>query len=201
MTEIPVKHKLKATDRRFIPIWALAVLALLIIGGVIFGLRHGGSTNHADRSGAAAVSRPCGSDGDCRDRQLCLNTACVDIQPGLPECAEIKVHFDTGSAEIRDADRQAVQRMARCLKADQAMKLAIAGSADERGPALHNLELGEKRAMAVARALRDSGVSAQQLSTASYGENRPLCGESDRDCWQKNRQASLTPKTEAEGER
>lgn len=201
MTEIPVKHKLKATDRRFIPIWALAIVALLIIGGVIFGLRSGGNKDRADNTGAAAVSRPCGGDGDCQNRQLCLNAVCVDIKPGLPECAEVKVHFDTGSAELRDADTQKVQRMARCLKADQAMKLAIVGNADERGPELQNLELGEKRAMAVARALRDSGVSAQQLSIASYGENRPLCAESDRDCWQKNRQASLTPKPGAEVER
>lgn len=201
MTEIPVKHKIKATDRRFIPIWTLAVIALLIIIGVIFGLRSSGNKDRADNSGAAAVSRPCGGDGDCQNRQLCLNAVCTDIKPGLPECAEVKLHFDTGSAEIRDADKEAVQRMARCLKADQAMKLAIAGSADERGPALHNLELGEKRAMAVARALRDSGVSAQQLSIASYGENRPLCLESDHDCWRKNRQASLIPKPGAEAER
>lgn len=201
MTEIPVRHKLKATDRRSIPIWALAVIALLIIIGVIFGLRRNVTKSHADNGRAAVVSRPCGDDGDCRYRQLCLNAVCADVKPGLPECAEIQVRFRTGSAAIRDADKQALRRMARCLKADQAIKLTIAGNLDERGPVLDNVQLREERAMAVARTLRERGVSAQQLGIVSYGENRPLCVESDRDCWAKNRQASLTPKAVAELER
>ncbi len=190
MTEIPVKHRIKALDRRFLPLWALAVV--LIVVGLVLGLRHNESKQSADS--APAVNRPCGDDGDCGDRQLCLSAACVEIKPGLPECAEIQVHFNTDSAEIREADKPAVLRLARCLKADQAMKLAVVGAADERGSAQHNLELGEERAMAVAKILQQTGVSRQQLSIASYGENRPLCLESDRDCWAQNRQASLVPR-------
>lgn len=190
MTDIPVKHRIKALDRRFLPLWALAVV--LIVVGVVLGLRHNESKRSADS--APSVSRPCGDDGDCGDRQLCLSATCVDIKPGLPECAEIQVHFNTDSADIREADKPAVLRLARCLKADQTMKLAVVGTADERGTHMHNLELGEKRAMAVAKTLQQNGVSRQQLSIASYGENRPLCLESDRDCWARNRQASLVPK-------
>lgn len=190
MPEIPVKHRIKALDRRFLPLWALAVV--IIVVGLVLGLRHNEPKRSADSG--PAVSRSCGDDGDCGDRQLCLSAVCIDIKPGLPECSEIQVHFNTDSAEIRKADKPAVLRLARCLKADQAMKLAVIGTADERGTAQHNLELGEERAMAVAKTLQQNGVSREQLSIASYGEHRPLCLESDRDCWARNRQASLVPK-------
>lgn len=193
MTEIPIKHRIKALDRRLLPLWALAVV--LVVVGVVLALRHHETKRSADA--APPVSHSCGDDGDCGERQLCLNQTCIDIKPGLPECAEIQVHFNTDSADVRDADRPAVLRLARCLKADQAMKLAVIGTADERGSAQYNQELGEKRAMAVARTLAKNGVSQRQLSIASYGENRPLCEESDRDCWSRNRRASLVPQAGA----
>jgi len=191
MQEIEVRHKVAFFDRSNLS--AVLILGVVILAsiGMILGLRQ-----CTARDKVAVVTAPsggCAGDGDCRDRQLCISAACVDIKPGLAECTEVQVHFTTDSAEIGAADKVAVERMARCLKADQSMKLVISGSTDERGSAAHNSELGEKRAMAVARTLQQQGVSAKQLSVVSYGEHYPLCAESDRDCWAKNRQASLTP--------
>ncbi len=33
------------------------------------------------------------------------------------------------------------------------------------------------------------GVPASRLSTISYGEERPVCSDSDETCWQQNRRA------------
>lgn len=191
MQEIEVRHKVAFFDRSKLS--ALAILGVVILGsfGVILGVRQCGARDQL--ATATAPGTGCGGDGDCRDRQLCLSAACVDIKPGLADCAQVQVHFNTDSAEVGATDKAAVERMARCLKADQSMKLVIGGSTDERGSAAHNSELAEKRAMAVAHTLQQQGVSAQQLSVVSYGEHYSLCGESDRDCWAKNRQASLTP--------
>ena len=189
MQEIEVRHRVAFFDRSKLS--ALVILGVIILGsvGVIVGLRQCGTGDKV----VTATGTGCSGDGECRDRQLCISAACVDIKPGLAECAEVQVHFSTDSAEIGAADKTAVERMARCLKADQSMKLVISGTTDERGSAAHNSELAEKRAMAVAHTLQQQGVSAKQLSVVSYGENFALCGESDRDCWAKNRQASLTP--------
>lgn len=191
MDEIPVKRKQAAV----VPIWAwvLGALALLGIIGAIVGMR---SCSSKTVENTAVVSPPvgqCVGDGECGEKQLCISAACVDIKAGLADCASAQVHFATDSAEIKAEDKNGVMRMARCLKADQSMKLAIAGNADERGPAEHNAELGEKRAMSVAQALTAQGVSAKQLSVVSYGENYPLCVDSDKECWAKNRRTSLTP--------
>lgn len=191
MQEIEVRHRVAFFDRSKLS--ALLILGVVILAsiGVILGLRQCVARDHV--AVATAPSTGCSGDVECRDRQLCLSAACVDIKPGLAECSEAQVHFSTDSADLSAADKVAVERMARCLKADQSMKLVIAGSADERGSAAHNSELSEKRAMAVARTLQQQGVSPKQLSVVSYGEHRPLCVESDHDCWAKNRQASLTP--------
>jgi outer membrane protein OmpA-like peptidoglycan-associated protein len=206
MVEIPVQRKTG------FPGWALALMSLVILGVAIllFALLGRERGRAAHDAGAAApgsvVAAPgaardmtpsgratCHRDEDCAERQLCLADVCTSIKPGVAECAMTRVHFATDSAELEAAEEPALVRMARCLKVDQAMKLTIAGGADERGTAAHNEELGERRAMAVSRYLQAHGVSADQLKIVSYGENRPLCLESDRECWAKNRRAALKP--------
>lgn len=192
MEEIPVKHK-TPVGLAAVPIWAvlLGALALVSLIGFILMMRHR-SADKTDES-VAVVTNGCAADSECGDKQLCLSSSCVEIKAGLADCSVAQVHFATDGAEIRAEDKPGVARMARCLRADQSMKLTIAGNADERGPADHNVELGEKRAMAVARALQAEGVSSKQLSIVSYGDNHPLCLDSDKECWAKNRRASLTP--------
>ena len=196
MDEIPVKHRAPMVP---IWVWALGALALLGLAGLVIGIRSCGTDKAAESTPVAAPAPgPCKADEECGDKQLCLNALCTEIIAGIAECANAQVHFSTDSAELREEEKAGLRRMARCLKADQSMKLAIAGNADERGNAEHNAELGEKRAMAVARTLTAQGVSPRQLSVVSYGENNPLCVESDKDCWAKNRRTSLTPKAAPE---
>ena len=36
------------------------------------------------------------------------------------------------------------------------------------------------------------GLPGNQLNTISYGKDKPVCTESNEDCWQKNRRAHIT---------
>ena len=36
-----------------------------------------------------------------------------------------------------------------------------------------------------------SGIAADRLTRISYGEDRPVCTESNETCWQKNRRAYM----------
>lgn len=142
----------------------------------------------------ATADGSCSDDIQCPDKHLCVSGHCVAIHPGMAECALVRVHFDFGDAALKATEYPAMARMARCLKADHAMKLDIAGNADERGTEEYNLALGDKRARQVARYLENLGVSEGQLNTVSYGKERPLCTEHNEDCWQQNRRAKLAPK-------
>lgn len=137
------------------------------------------------------VNTGCSSDLDCKETQLCIRNQCVDISAGLAECSHVRVHFEFNSSDIADSDKTDLQRSARCLKADQALHVTVAGNADERGTEEYNLALGDKRADAVRSYLESLGASEAQLKTVSYGKENPLCTAHDEACWAQNRRADL----------
>ncbi len=138
-------------------------------------------------------TRSCTSDSDCGDKQLCIRSQCVDITPDLAECSTVRVHFDFNDSNLHPDETTKLVRMARCLKADHDLHVAIEGNADERGTEEWNIALGDKRATAVAQYLEHLGVSNAQLKTISYGKERPLCDQHNEECWSKNRRAALKP--------
>jgi len=101
------------------------------------------------------------------------------------------VHFAFNQSDLDSADRDGLERAARCLKADRDLHISVAGNADERGTEEYNMALGDRRAHAVADYLRSLGASDQQLQTVSFGKEKPLCGDHDEACWQQNRRADL----------
>jgi peptidoglycan-associated lipoprotein len=140
----------------------------------------------------------CNNDLDCGAAQLCIRGACVDITEGLAECSQVRVHFALNSSELDDEGHNALQRSARCLKADHALHVSIEGNADERGTEEYNLALGDRRATTVEHYLEALGASQNQLRTVSYGKENPLCTEHDEACWAQNRRAELKLATSGE---
>ncbi len=77
------------------------------------------------------------------------------------------------------------------MKANPARSIQIEGHTDERGTTEYNLALGERRSGAVRDYLVGKGIPASQLSTISYGEERPAAQGSDESAWAKNRRAEF----------
>ncbi len=99
------------------------------------------------------------------------------------------VFFDFDRAEVTASFEDAVRNNAERLKADTSLQVTLEGHCDERGSNEYNLALGERRAQALRRALIAQGVSADQLRTVSYGEERPAVEDSTEEAWDKNRRA------------
>jgi peptidoglycan-associated lipoprotein len=70
-------------------------------------------------------------------------------------------------------------------------RMTLEGNADERGSRQYNLGLGERRGNAVMGAVHGSGGPSAQMTVVSYGEERPVCTESNEDCWSKNRRVQI----------
>ena len=140
------------------------------------------------------LDKSCTTDTQCGEKQLCIRGQCVDISLGLAECRQLRVHFAFNDANLQAQDRPGLERIARCLRADQVIHVTIEGNADERGTEEYNLHLGDKRATAVEKYLEALGVPGAQLKTVSYGKDNPLCTQHNEECWAKNRQAVLKPK-------
>ena len=96
-------------------------------------------------------------------------------------------YFDYDKADIRDDARAALSSTADYLKGHPSVKVTIEGHCDERGSTEYNLGLGDRRAGAVKQYLVSLGVSADQMTTVSFGKEKPFCTEHNEACWQQNR--------------
>jgi peptidoglycan-associated lipoprotein len=80
---------------------------------------------------------------------------------------------------------------AKYLNGNAGNKVRLEGHSDERGSREYNIGLGERRAQAVRRALMLQGVTEAQITTVSYGEERPAVQGSDEAAYAKNRRVEL----------
>jgi peptidoglycan-associated lipoprotein len=103
------------------------------------------------------------------------------------------IYFDYDRAEIKPEYVPIVTAHAQYLNANPARKLRLEGHSDERGSREYNIGLGERRAQSVRRALLLQGVNETQLTTVSYGEERPAVQGSDESAYAKNRRVELAP--------
>lgn len=101
------------------------------------------------------------------------------------------VYFAFDKSELRPDAREKLSRNAEFLKNHPNLGVTIEGHCDERGTNEYNLALGQRRANAAKDYLMSLGVGADRFRTISYGEERPVCTESDESCWQRNRRAHM----------
>jgi peptidoglycan-associated lipoprotein len=101
------------------------------------------------------------------------------------------VYFDFDRSNIRPEFNQIIACHAKYLRDRPSAQMTLEGHADERGSREYNLGLGERRGNSVASALRAQGGAAGQITVVSYGEERPVCTQSNEDCWQRNRRVEI----------
>jgi peptidoglycan-associated lipoprotein len=101
------------------------------------------------------------------------------------------VYFDFDSSQITGAGTDVVATHAKYLAAHSGTRVRLEGHTDERGSREYNIGLGERRAQAVRRALLLQGATDAQISTVSYGEERPAVSGHDEAAWSKNRRVEI----------
>lgn len=101
------------------------------------------------------------------------------------------VYFDFDRSEIKSEFQAQISCHAEYLRQFPDARVSLEGNADERGTREYNLGLGERRGKAVMGALQANGASSGQMNVVSYGEERPVCTESNETCWQKNRRVEI----------
>jgi peptidoglycan-associated lipoprotein len=103
------------------------------------------------------------------------------------------IYFDFDSFTVKASEADKLRKLAAVLKANSGapVKIQIEGHCDERGSNEYNLALGEKRARAIQDALAAEGVPAGNLTTISYGEERPAVEGRDEAAHSKNRRGEF----------
>jgi len=97
------------------------------------------------------------------------------------------IHFDFDKYDIRPGDAEILKENAALLMKNPGVKIQIEGHCDERGTEEYNLALGERRANSAKRYLTSLGLTADRISTISYGKLKPLDPGHNEEAWAKNR--------------
>jgi len=101
------------------------------------------------------------------------------------------LYFDFDQSDLRPEYGDILAAHARKLSNNSRVKIRLEGHADERGSREYNIGLGERRAQAVRRMLLIQGATSNQISTVSFGEERPAAMGSDEESWQLNRRVEI----------
>lgn len=104
---------------------------------------------------------------------------------------ENTIYFDFDTATIRPEFIEVLQAHGAFLTANPSVRVTVEGHTDERGTPEYNIALGERRAVSVVQYLQNLGVSAGQISTVSYGEEKPADTSRGEASFAKNRRAVL----------
>ena len=99
------------------------------------------------------------------------------------------IYFDFDSSAVGDMAKNVLSRKAEWLRMTTDASVIIEGHCDNRGTSAYNIALGDRRAESAKAFLLDLGIDANQLSTISYGEERPVDMGKNDEAWAKNRRA------------
>jgi OmpA-OmpF porin, OOP family len=125
------------------------------------------------------------------DEDGCPDKGRVIIRKGKLEILD-KIYFETDKDEIKAISFPLLDAIAATIKGNpQLQLLEIQGHADERGDDAHNLDLTERRAQSVRRALEERNVEPGRLKAHGYGETKPICTQHNEDCWSQNRRVEF----------
>jgi peptidoglycan-associated lipoprotein len=158
------------------------------------------------------VPKPeCTKDADCGEGKRCQNERCVAAvdeeaerrrrmaeeeaarRAVPPECADpaaFTIRFGFDQSTLTPEAQGTLQKLADCLKRAPPRKVTVEGHCDERGTTQYNVALGARRAEAARKYVVDLGTGTK-LDTVSYGKERPICTESNEECWARNRRAEF----------
>jgi len=99
------------------------------------------------------------------------------------------IYFSFDSAILGELAKNLLSRKAEWLRINPVASVIIEGHCDERGTNAYNIALGDRRAESVKAFFVEIGIDATQLSTISYGEERPVAKDNNERAWIQNRRA------------
>jgi peptidoglycan-associated lipoprotein len=102
-----------------------------------------------------------------------------------------RIHFEYDSYVVSAEYRPVVEAHAQYLAQNPGAAVTLEGHADERGSREYNIALGERRAEAVKQIMLALGAAPQQITSVSFGEEKPLQDCHEESCWWQNRRVEI----------
>jgi outer membrane protein OmpA-like peptidoglycan-associated protein len=119
----------------------------------------------------------------------------ADMAKGIASEGKVAVYgvlFDTDKADVKPESKDALAQMAKLLLQDPRLKVYIVGHTDNQGTLARNLDLSQRRAEAVAKALAaDYKVDPKRLSAKGVASYAPVASNDAEAGREKNRRVEL----------
>jgi len=145
------------------------------------------------------------SDGDgvpnsldkCADNETGTGKGCkepvktIEV-PVAPSTLSKIVYFDTDKADLDNNSKAIIGDIVKLSENGSQYSIAVSGYTDTVGGANYNKSLSLKRANAVKEYLASRGISVNNITIESYGEEKPAAPNTTREGKSLNRRAELT---------
>jgi len=172
---------------KFIQAVAVALFLVWLAGCSSTGGNKEGDVAVEDRGDAAAADGAATTSGVGAYGDLSIESL---NDPNSPLSQRV-IYFEFDSSDVAEQDREIVAAHAAFLAANPEVKVNVEGHTDERGAREYNIGLGDQRAQSVRRMLEFQGVSPTQITTVSFGEEKPAVEGHDESAWSMNRRVEL----------
>lgn len=126
-----------------------------------------------------------------RAEQLKVDAMERDVMMAKNRFLNENVYFDFDNANLDYQAQELLKQKAMWLRENPDASVVIEGHCDERGTNAYNLALGERRAESAKTFLVNLGIPGMQLTTISYGEEKPVDMGQSEEAWAKNRRAGF----------
>jgi len=119
----------------------------------------------------------------------------ADLDKALEQLRGVSVFFEFDSSTLTKDAQEKLTNVANILSQHPGLKLPSEGNADERGSEQYNLALGQRRANAAKKYLDNLGVKAEQITSISFGAEKPKATGHDEEAWKQNRPDDVSAQT------
>lgn len=106
----------------------------------------------------------------------------------------LNILFETGKATIQAESQPLIDQVYQMLNGTPDLKVSIEGHTDNTGTVAGNKKLSEDRAKAVVDALVALGIKSERLSSAGWGQEKPVADNRTEDGRAKNRRVEIVKK-------
>lgn len=108
--------------------------------------------------------------------------------------AILYINFDSGKSTIKKESLPIINQIVEMMNQAKDIKLSIEGHTDSDGSSESNLKLSEQRAKAVVDAIINTGIDKSRLTSAGFGEDKPIADNKTEEGKSKNRRVELIKK-------
>lgn len=143
------------------------------------------STSTQNQSNASSAN-----DGASTSGASSNSTAANPLKDPNNILSKRSIYFDFDKDQVKAEYRPLVEAHAKYLVANPNAKVVLQGNADNRGSREYNLSLGQRRSVAVKKAVNVLGVQDKQIETISYGEEKAKDCK-DETCYQQDRRVDI----------